>query len=97
MSDEPDAGVDRKPAPENWEYVGEPEYATISGQRYKNDCGLWLVIEDDTVVTWVGNFHVAVRGTKEKIGRFEDSETAKKAAIEWMKNHPNPWEENYAE
>jgi len=76
--------------PANWEYIGESKYD--GGVRYQNDCGLWLVLEGNTVVTWVGNYHVAVRGTKKVVGHFETVAKAERAAMEWMKKHPNPWE-----
>lgn len=78
--------------PENWEYVGESEFSP--GVRYQNDCGLWLVVEGCKVVTWVGNFHVAVRGTKELIGEFEDEKSAQEAAFDWMKKNPEPWDDD---
>lgn len=79
-------------APENWEYVGGGgEHSAIGDERYQNDCGLWLVIEGTKVVTWVGNFHVAVRGTKDEIGEYENREAAREAAQEWMDENPNPW------
>lgn len=81
----------KRTAPENWAFIGKPEYPGIGGSRYQNDCGLWLVIEGDKVVTWVGNFHVAVRGTKKEIGRFGSEEAAEEAAREWMEENPDPW------
>ena len=79
-------------APKNWEYVGRGgEHSAIGDERYQNDCGLWLVIEGDKVVTWVGNFHIAVRGTKTEIGRFDSKEAATEAAKEWMEGNPIPW------
>jgi len=83
--------TERQP-PENWEYVGTSEYC--DGIRYQNECGLWLVIEARKIVTWVGNFHVPVRGTKTVVARFETVEKATRGALEWMKDHPNPWEED---
>jgi len=35
---------------------------------------------------------VAVRGTKKVVGHFETVAKAERAAMEWMKKHPNPWE-----
>jgi hypothetical protein len=75
--------------PENWEYFGESQYDNRI--RYQNDCGLWLVLEGSTAVTWVGNYHIPVKGTKEVVGQFDTVRKAKQAALKWMKEHPNPW------
>jgi hypothetical protein len=76
---------------ENWEYIGSSEYS--KGERYQNDCGLWLVVRGCKVVTWVGNFHFAVKGTKELIGEFEDEKSAQEAAFDWMEKNPEPWDD----
>lgn len=80
----------------SWEFVGTGgEYSAIGDERFRNDCGLWLVIEGSKVVTWVGNFHVAVRGSEKEIGQFEDKEAAREAAQEWMEENPDPWGDLY--
>lgn len=89
-----------KETPENWNFYKsktqtkhQPRHENKMAQ-YQNDCGLWLKVVGNKVLKYVGNSMFPVSGSKETIGTYDTHTEARQAAIEWMKENPNPWEDN---
>jgi hypothetical protein len=76
-------------APRNWEYRGEG--------RYQNECNLWVRVMGTRVVKYVGNYHVPVSGGEETIGQYDNPVEAREAALEWMAENPDPWDDEKSE